>query len=156
MELYHALQQKLEAALLQEKHLTCHGVMADLTGILSDLEQREIEPDAFLDLLERLDIMLQRDTCVFNQFRSLKGELLLRLEKKFGLVTPNYYRNRWIGLGMFTFGALIGFLFAFALDNMAFYGIGLPIGSFIGIVYGKRKDKQAQLAGKVIRLRQTT
>jgi len=48
---------------------------------------------------------------------------------------------------MCVFGLPIGVLFSQSLDNMAFIGMGLPIGLVIGMVLGQEKDKKAKENG---------
>jgi len=65
------------------------------------------------------------------------------LEKEEGLVPKNHYQRLWLVLGMSAFGIPISVLFDIATGNMGLLGVGLPIGMFIGLIFGKRLDKKA-------------
>ena len=59
------------------------------------------------------------------------------------LVPKFYYRNLWMVLGMSAFGIPLGVAFSMSIKNMAFIGIGLPIGMAIGMIVGTNMDKKA-------------
>lgn len=84
--------------------------------------------------------------------RSVYAKLLEHLEKRHGLVLPDHYQNQWMAIGMSALGLPLGAAFAFALDQTAFIGIGLPIGLALGVAFGSRKDREARAAGRVIDL----
>lgn len=57
-------------------------------------------------------------------------------EKVLKLATINYYRNYWMALGLAVLGLPLGVVLWASLINMAFIGIGLPIGWVIGMAVG--------------------
>jgi hypothetical protein len=71
-------------------------------------------------------------------------------QKSMGYVTPKFYQNLWLALGMGVFGVPLGVAYSASLDNYAFIGIGIPIGMAIGIGIGTAKDKKAKEEGLVI------
>lgn len=117
--------------------------------ILADLDDREIKPKPFNDLLKRLKRLLSGPT-KYQQIRTFYSDLTRKLLKEYDLVTPRYYQTQWMVLGMTVFGVPFGLIFGLALDNMAFMGIGLPIGMPIGMAIGMEKDKKALATGRVL------
>lgn len=73
-----------------------------------------------------------------------------KLRKEKNIVTPNYYQTLWMSLGMTIFGLPFGLVFSAALDNMAFFAIGLPIGMPIGMAIGINLDKKAREEGRAL------
>jgi len=92
------------------------------------------------------------DKDLLKQLKTSRASILKMLEKDLKLVPKNYYRNRWLALGMSTFGMPLGVVFGLSLGNMAFLGIGLPIGMGIGIAVGTAQDKKAAESGKQLDL----
>ena len=120
---------------------------ADMSiSLLRDLDRRGVSPQEFNEALKTLKRQLDGDTKA-NMIRSFYAMITDTCRKKFGLVTPNYYQNQWMILGMTVFGLPFGLMFSLALDNFAFFTIGLPIGMPIGIAVGAQKDKKAKEEG---------
>ena len=122
----------------------------DAARLLAALRRRgfamhEISP--FVDELERA----ARESDA-RGVRTVYGKLVEHLEKQHGLVLPDHYQNQWMALGMSAFGLPIGVAFAFAIDQTAFIGIGLPLGLAVGVAIGTRKDREAKAAGRVLEL----
>ena len=117
--------------------------------ILADLDDREIKPKSFNDLLKRLKLVLSGPT-KYQQIRTFYSDLTRKLAKEYDLVTPKYYQTQWMMLGMTLFGLPMGLAMGAALDNMAFMGIGLPVGMPIGLAIGMEKDKKALAEGRVL------
>lgn len=84
----------------------------------------------------------------FKQLRASQKRILDLLEKKLQIVPKNHYRNQWMVLGMTAFGLPFGVVFANAIGNLGFMGIGLPIGIGIGIAIGTAKDNKTASQGK--------
>jgi len=129
------------------KQLKVHQVFMKL---LSELRSREI-PEEIIDLInasiDQLNAIECSDSKYVLQIRSEQNKILQLIEKELKLVTKSHYQNLWTALGMCVFGLPIGVLFSQSLDNMAFIGMGLPIGLVIGIALGQEKDKKAKENG---------
>lgn len=87
-----------------------------------------------------------------KKIRSSKKGIFELLQKRLGLVPPNYYTNLWMPLGMSIFGLPLGAVLSAITKNSSFIGIGLPIGLAIGAWYGKNLDKKAAKEKKVLDL----
>ena len=48
-----------------------------------------------------------------------------------------------MAIGIALFGVVLGTVFGVVMDNMAFIGLGIPLGVGIGLTIGRRKDKKA-------------
>ena len=83
---------------------------------------------------------------IWKVFTGLQNQL----RSEYNLVTPDFYRNLWLGLGMAALGIPFGVAFSAALGNFAFIGIGLPIGLAMGIAIGTSLDKKAKNEGRVL------
>jgi hypothetical protein len=83
-----------------------------------------------------------------KQIKKRQARILKLIEKERKLVPKNYYRNLWLAVGMSAFGIPIGFALAESIGNMAFIGIGLPIGLAIGIAVVTSLDKKALKEGR--------
>ncbi len=68
-------------------------------------------------------------------------QILELLEKDLKIVPQKHYTKKWMVMGM-ALGLPFGVVYATALDNMAFSGIGLPIGMGVGIAIGASMDKK--------------
>jgi hypothetical protein len=54
----------------------------------------------------------------------------------------------WIVLGLAVFGVPTGVAFDFSIQNMAFIGMGMPLGMLIGWFAGKKMDSKAATEGR--------
>ena len=83
------------------------------------------------------DAKLHKSIC------KLQARILRHLEKELKIVPKGHYQQQWMALGMASFGITIGAGLGMALGNMAYIGIGLPLGMVIGMSVGSRLDKKA-------------
>lgn len=79
-------------------------------------------------------------------------QLLRQLEKDLKIVPKNLYRNRWMAIGMTALGVPFGVAFGAALDNMAFMGIGFPLGLVMGMAIGAGMDQKAEKEGRQLQI----
>lgn len=119
--------------------------------LVKELEVRLL-PD---EIIENINIHLiqinEANGSEKEQLRAMQkaqSAILSLLEKELKLVCHNHYRNLWLAIGMAVFGIPMGVIFGLSLDNMAFIGIGLPIGMSIGLALGTHKDNKAKAEGK--------
>ena len=139
---YDSLISRLQEKLQDEKHFTCHKIIGQLIHLFEQLKTREIPIEALGEPINRLDKFLEIEPLHFAQLRTLKGNIQQILRKKFKILPPRFYRGQWMMLGMLLFGMPIGF----ALDNMAFIALGLPL----GLAIGNAKDKKVQSEGNTL------
>jgi hypothetical protein len=92
------------------------------------------------------------DKDLSKQLLKTQSKILELVEKELKLVPKNHYRNLWLAIGMAVFGLPLGAAFGLGLDNMAFIGIGLPMGILIGMAVGSEMDKKARQKGRQLDL----
>lgn len=100
----------------------------------------------FDSVLEDLKVNFQKYPD--NSYRSLIKKVLQHLEKTHKLITPGYYANYYMTVGIalgLPFGALLSFL-----GQSQHMGIGLPIGIGLGLLIGSGFDKKARNDGLTI------
>lgn len=128
---------------------------ANFEILIKELNKKEIN-DEIVDVINR-------DVAGINAFSGANKELLKLLrksqmgilkliEKELKLVPKNLYRNRWLAIGMAAFGVPFGLAFSASLGNMAFLGVGIPIGMVVGMAIGAGMDKKASEEGRQLDL----
>lgn len=120
-------------------------------NLLSELEEKEIPSEIknFINQeIEEINSFSGTDAELSKKIRKTLSGILKRIEKELKLVPKNYYRGLWLALGLSVFGIPIGFAIALSLGNMAFLGIGFPIGMGIGVAVGTAMDKKAKNTDK--------
>ncbi len=119
--------------------------------LIAELQRKDI-PDGTAkninDKINALNLVPSSDQKFSKNFRKTQQGIINTLLKEVKIVPKNYYRNLWLGLGMAVFGVPLGVAFGAAQDNMAFLGIGIPIGMGIGIAIGTTMDEQAKKEGR--------
>ncbi len=125
-------------------------LLSQLAKIFSQLKDRKIDYKGIEDFANDLQTTLDSNPVSQSRLSHIKTKLTMHLKKEHGLVTKGYYQNLWMVLGMTIFGVPFGLMFGLALDNFAFFGIGLPIGMPIGMAVGMTQDKKAASEGKVL------
>ena len=121
-----------------------------LNKLINALNKREVPSnivDQFNEKINSLNTFSESNSKYLKLQRKTHYNILSLIEKELKVVPKNFYRDRWIGIGMAVFGVAFGAAFGAALGNMAFIGIGIPIGMAIGIAIGTAKDKAAKEAG---------
>lgn len=138
-----------------EKNQKLTNAYLQFNKLLLELTKREL-PDELVEAINTEVDTLNSATGAEKQFKKqLKRSqtaILKRIEKEVKLVTKKHYLRLWMVLGMTIFGAPLGIAFGTSLDNMAFLGIGLPIGMAIGLVLGAGMDKKAFEEGRQLDL----
>ncbi|WMI69306.1 hypothetical protein [Mangrovimonas sp. YM274] len=123
--------------------------------LLSELQKREL-PEAIINTInthiEAINTLPDSDKTLRIQLKKRQTKIVTLLEKELQLVPKNYYRQKWLAIGISVFGIPLGVVFGTSFGNMAFLGIGLPIGMAMGIAVGTEKDKKAQAEGRQLDL----
>jgi len=84
--------------------------------------------------------------------RKSKRLIIKTLEQNHNITPKNYYRNKWMGIGMLVYGVTFGVIVSTIVGNYAFIGIGLPIGMVLGMAIGDKKDKKAKEQGNQLNI----
>jgi hypothetical protein len=135
------------AAVIENKH-RARGYIR-LSEIFGALAERDLDPAGFESEFSEVQSLTSRSDSGINPSRVYE-KLKRRLEKEYHLVTPGHYQAQWLALGLSVFGIPFGVIFATALDNFAFLGLGLPIGMAIGMSIGAGYDRKAKEEGRVL------
>ncbi|MHA7831625.1 MAG: hypothetical protein ACX93O_11040 [Flagellimonas sp.] len=98
--------------------------------------------------ITQLNSITDTDKILRNEIRKEQSKIVGMLAQKLKIVPINYFRKTWFVLGMTVFGIPIGAAFGLSLNNMAYLGIGLPVGMSIGLVIGSRMDNKAKEEGR--------
>ena len=122
-----------------------------LGELLKALEKREL-PNEIVDFInqhiELLNSISDSEKYFAKTIKEKENEIIKHIEKKINLVPKNYYRKRWLALGIGAFGLPIGVTIGSVSGNMGMLGAGLPIGLGIGSVVGSNMDKKAFNEGR--------
>lgn len=117
---------------------------------IEELKTREL-PEKQIEYINReidqLNTIKSSDKKYVRQVRKSQADIIRHLKEEIKLVPKNYYRNLWLAVGMAAFGIPMGVAYGAALDNMAFIGVGIPLGMVIGIAIGVSMDKKAAKEG---------
>lgn len=129
-----------------KKLTTCFQKFSEL---LEELKEREISAKVLDIINHEIDLInsIYEEKPLKKQIYKSQYKIIHNLEREHKIVPKNFYRNKWMVLGMTIFGLPFGVVFGSALGNMAFIGIGLPIGMPIGMAVGAKKDAEAAKNG---------
>ncbi|WP_051287157.1 hypothetical protein [Algoriphagus mannitolivorans] len=133
--------QKLELAVLKFNSLIKAANQHQLPDGLAD---------EFNQKIEKLGYISSPSDLLVKSLTKLQNTLVVSLRDMAKLVTKNYYRNLWMGVGMAVFGVPFGVVFSSLIKNYAFIGIGIPMGLSIGIGVGTALDNQAKKEGRLL------
>ena len=137
----------------QDKKLTNKYVYFE--KLIDELKRREMPSEIMNSInqnIEDINSFSGSNKDLRKQIRKSQSNILKLIEKELKLVPKNLYRARWMAIGMSVFGVPLGMAFGVSLDNMAFLGIGIPIGMVIGMAIGAGMDKKAFEEGRQIDL----
>ena len=133
----------------QDKKLTNKYVYFE--KLLDELKKREM-PSEIVNLInqniDEINSFSGSNKDLQKQIRKSQSNILKLIEKELKLVPKNFYRNRWMAIGLAVFGIPFGAAFGASLGNMAFLGIGIPIGMVVGMAIGAGMDKKAFEEGR--------
>ncbi|MCG1037598.1 hypothetical protein [Polaribacter sargassicola] len=140
--------KELENNKLVNKHL-------QLKDLLTLLEKRELNTDVINTInteVDKVNAVSNLEKELKNQIIKSQSNIINLIEKEHKLVAKNHYRKTWMAIGMAAFGLPMGVIFGSLMNNMAFMGIGLPIGMVIGLAVGTNMDKKAFDEGRQLNL----
>src|SRR6187402_557021 len=114
-----------------DKNVKLEETYLQFEKLLTELRKREL-PDELVVSINKDIEDLNSTSISGDELRKIvtkkQTRIIKLLEKELKLVPKDYYRNLWLAVGMAAFGLPMGVAFGAALGNMAFLGIGLPIG----------------------------
>lgn len=119
--------------------------------LLAELRKRNMPEDILSVINKEIEVInsvADSEKRLRKQIRNSQTKILRLLEKELKLVSVNYYRNTWLAVGMAAFGIPLGAAYGSITGNMAFIGIGLPIGMVLGMAFGAGMDKKALKEGR--------
>lgn len=128
---------------------------AILEKLIGELKKRSIPAEiikAVNNKVEEINSFSGSNKQLSKLILKSQYSILKLVEKELKLVPKNLYRSRWLAIGMSVFGVPIGLAFGASLDNMAFLGIGIPIGMVVGMAIGAGMDKKAFEEGRQLDL----
>lgn len=119
--------------------------------LIDQLREREL-PDEIVEFINAQISELQKtydDKKAFSkQLTKAQSKTLHEVSTKLKLLVKGHYLGLGMTLGMSVFGLPIGVALSFAIDNMAFIGIGLPFGMIIGMLLALSYDNKAKQEGR--------
>ncbi len=127
----------------------------ELELLLKDLKVRELPENTVASIneqIEEVNNLSPEAKNVSKKIKTAESRILNLLAKGPGIVPKNYYTTLWLPLGMSAFGLPIGTAIFAITGNVAFIGIGLPIGMAVGSYYGSSLDKKAEKEGRVLNI----
>ncbi len=122
-----------------------------LGELLKALEKRELTNEilGFINQhIELLNSVADSEKQFAKIIKDKENVIINHLEKKIKVVPKNYYKKRWLAIGIGAFRLPVGVALGSASGNMGLLGTGLPIGMGIGIAIGSNMDKKAQIEGR--------
>lgn len=127
--------------------------VSKLTSLINAANQHQL-PDGLAEefnlKIEQLENFSGSPDLWAKSVTKLQNTLVVSLRDQAKLVTKDYYRNLWMGVGMAVFGVPFGVVFSSMINNYAFIGIGIPIGLSLGIGIGTALDNQAKKEGRLL------
>ena len=138
-----------------DQHKKLFASYSQLDKLLIELRRKDLFDEtvnSINDGIDKVNSVLESEKELRKQIKTVQSSIIKLIEKNHKLVTKNHYRNTWLAVGMAVFGIPLGVAFSASLGNMAFIGIGLPLGMVIGIAVGSGMDKKAYEEGRQIDL----
>ena len=149
MENFKPVIEELEKRQKEPQSKTVDRALSDLIKLLKALDLRGISPREIDEHLKELKRILNgplKARYISGVYHAIKRQI----HKDHKLVTPGYYRNLWMVLGMTVFGMFIGNILFAITGNAVYISMGLPMGLPLGIALGMYLDKKAMEEGKVL------
>lgn len=121
-------------------------LLDQINTYLLALDKKEI-PENIVHTINN-DIQLLNTSTLKNKdlkilFKQKQTDIIKLVEKELKIVPKNYYRNLWMPIAMAGIGLPIGSMIGLLSKNMGLLAIGLPIGLGIGAIVGGNLDKKA-------------
>lgn len=141
-------------ALIARTHLNKESIEGksydQLEKLLQAIQKVTMSPlaiEAIYEHIDRINSTTSEGKILLKAIKDTESNII-KIAVKENVVPINYYRKLWMPLGMSAFGIPMGVVFGLSLKNMAFIGIGLPIGMALGLAFGTVKDQKALAEGR--------
>ena len=141
--------EELEKRQKESQPADIQKALDSIIKLFNALENRGIAPSDVDEQLKSLKRVLNAEIRA-KSITAIYNDITRRIQKLHQLVTPGFYKNQWMVLGMTAFGLPIGLMISILTDNMALLATGLPIGMVLGMALGIQKDKKAMEEGLVL------
>ena len=122
------IELKLRPGIENIKNLT--NSYHKFNQLLDALKQWKLTEKVSLTInqtIGQLNAFTGPDKAWCKQVRKAHWGVMRMLEKELKLVQKHHYRKTWMAIGM-SFGVPFGVAFGLSAKNMAFIGVGIPIG----------------------------
>ena len=123
--------------------------------LILELRKKDI-PSEFIQIInqdiDKVNAFSGSNKALKKQLGKAQYNIYKLIEKELKITPKNFYRTRWIAIGMAGLGIPFGVVFGTVLHNMAFLGIGIPIGMVMGIVIGSGMDKKSFEEGRQLEI----
>ena len=149
MENFKPVIDELEKRRSEPQSKSIDRALCGITNLIKALDDKGISPSAINEQLKKLKGILST-TLSAKAINAVYHAIQRKVYKDHKLVTPKYYQNLWMVLGMTVFGMPIGIAIFTATGNAAFISIGMPIGLPLGLAIGVQLDKKAMEEGKAL------
>nr|WP_321410512.1 hypothetical protein [uncultured Carboxylicivirga sp.] len=119
--------------------------------LIQELRKKDLSSDVaskINNVIDELNSFTGSNNALGKKLLKSKIFIIRLIEKELKLVPKNLYLIRWMAIGMSAFGVPMGISFGMMLNNMAFLGIGIPMGMVIGLAIGSAMDKKAAEEGR--------
>ena len=133
------------------KNNKASNVFVHFNQVLAVLRTKDLPSEIieFINLsIQEFNVLPDSGVDYRRQISKMQSRIYNKLEKELGLVPKDYYKHKWLALGMIAFGIPVGVLIGIIIGNLGYLGFGLPVGLVIGGIFGAQKDKKALKEGK--------
>lgn len=133
----------------QDKKL--NDKFAHFEKLINELKKKEIPSDIVSSInqnIEEVNSFLGTNKDFRVQIRKSQDRILKLINKELKLVPKNFYRFRWMSMGISIFGVPLGVILGSSTGIWGLFGVGLPIGVIIGMAIGAGMDKKAFKEGR--------
>jgi len=147
--------QKLKPTALTEESKKLQKRFDQFNLLVEEINKKEIPEESIQqisEMISNLETGKGSAKLFAINIRRTQIKILRMLQKEHKIVPKNQFRNSWMAIGMSAFGIPLGLAFGGGLDNMAFIGIGIPIGMVIGMAVGAGLDKKAAEEGRQLNI----
>ena len=138
------IELKSRTEIQQNKKLENKYIL--LNNLILELKSRELGDNTVRFINEEvvlLNAINEPNQLLGKQIKKSQSKILKLLEQDYKLVPKNYYRKKWLAIGMAAFGIPFGAAFGAGLGNMSYIGVGIAVGIALGAGLGTKKDQEA-------------
>lgn len=142
------LQPKQTDSMPDDKLTQAYNRLQSILKIAQIKPLSEVATNKINDKIKALNSSTKINGALYRLITLTENEIVDIIEQDVKVVPVGYYSKRWLAIGMSAFGISLGVIIGLITKNMAFLGIGLPIGLGIGAIIGRQMDSKAALEGR--------